>query len=510
MNKETRTYKSIINIFFGFANQIIILVLQFLSKTVFINTLGIEYLGINGLYTNILTVLSISELGFGIAIVYNLYEPLKKGDKEEISALMNYYKKIYNRIAVSITIIGITLIPFLKYIVNTDLELGKLILYYILFLSNTVASYIFIYKSSILNADQKIYIQKKYNTIFLILQFVLQILILYITNNYILYLLIQVICTIINNITISNKVNKLYPYINNKLELSNDKKKKILDNSKDLLIYKINGIILNNTDNILISMLVGTVWVGYYSNYYMVIHGISNLLLTIFSAITGTIGNLILDENKEKKENIFYILNIFSTWIFGMSSIILFTNINDFINIWIGESYILNTEVVYIIILNFYIVGILNPIWLFRDAAGMFKDIKIFSILNSIINIVLSVILGKVYGMFGIFLATAISRIIAVFIPQPFILYKKIFTKKVSKYYVQHLLSLCVLLISLIINAYIMQYINNISIFTIILKSIIIVIITTILYIIFFKGTGFNEYIFELLKKIKRKKHRIE
>lgn len=506
MNKETRTYKSIVNIFFGFMNQIIILLLQFASKTLFIHTLGVEYLGINGLYTNILTVLSISELGFGVAIVYSLYEPLKNNDKKEISALMNYYKKIYNIIAVVIAIIGIALIPFLRYIVNTDLELNKLILYYVLFLINTVASYLFIYKASLLNADQKSYIQKKYSTSFLILQFILQIIILYTIKNYVLYLITYIVCTLLNNITISRKVNKLYPYIKNKEELDKDKKKKVLSDSKDLLIYKVSGIILNNTDNILISILIGTVWVGYYSNYYMIINGISALMLTIFSAMTGTVGNLMLDEDKQKKEKVFYVLNIFSTWIFGMSAIILLVNINDFINLWIGEQYILDWKIVFTIILNFYIVGILNPIWLFRDASGMFKDMKVLSILNAVINIILSIILGKIYGMFGIFLATVISRFTTVFMPQPPKIYKKIFGIKSSKYYIQHVLSICILILSFAISAYITQFINGISILAMIIKSLIIIVITTVLFIVFFKGTGFNEYIIDLLKKIFKSK----
>ena len=206
MKEKSRTFNSIRNIIFSVGVQIGTILITFLSRTIFIKILGSEYLGINGLFTNVLTILSLAELGIGNAIVYSMYKPIANKDEEKIAALMNFYKNIYRIIAIIILVLGTAIIPFLKYIINTDAEIEHLYLYYILFLTNTVSSYFFIYKSSMIIADQKLYIQKTYHFIQIIVQFILQVIILLITHNYTLYLIVQILCTIGNNLALSKKI----------------------------------------------------------------------------------------------------------------------------------------------------------------------------------------------------------------------------------------------------------------------------------------------------------------
>ena len=179
--EKSRTDNSIRNIIFGLISQVIILFLNFISRTIFIKILGNEYLGINGLFSNILMILSLAELGIGNAIIYSMYKPLASNNREKVTAIMNLYKKIYNIIALAIFIIGLTIIPILKFIVNSNIEMKYIIIYYLLYLMNSVISYLFASKTAILNADQKMYIVKIYTLIFTVLQIIIQIVLLYLT-----------------------------------------------------------------------------------------------------------------------------------------------------------------------------------------------------------------------------------------------------------------------------------------------------------------------------------------
>ena len=502
MNKNTRTYKSLRNMIYGVGVQIITLIISFISRTIFIKILGAEYLGINGLFNNILSVLSLAELGFGQAIIYTMYKPLAENDENKITALMNFYKKIYNIIAVTIFLLGIVIVPIIQCLVKTNLDISQVKQYYILFLLNTVMSYVLSYKTSILNADQKQYVQKIYNLLGTIIQFALQTAIILITHNYILYLVMQIIGTLINNLILSIKVDKMYPYIKNEAELSKIEKKNIYSNTISLFLYKTSGVILNNTDNILISMMIGTVWVGYYSNYFMIINAINAFLTIIFYATTGSVGNLNTENNSIKQCKLYETMLLFSGWIYGTCSIVLLFVFNDFIQIWVGNEYVLSNAVVIAIVLNFYMQGILTPAWIFRDTTGLFKQTRYLAMITAIINLVLSIILGKIFGLFGILIATAISRLLTNFWYEPYILYKNIFKQKFSKFLKKQLLFVIIYVLSYIIIYLIVKNIMTISLINICIKAIIAFLVSTIIFLLFFSK---DEDLKKLLEKIRIK-----
>lgn len=495
MLEKSRTYNSIRNIFFGIGSQIIVLFLNFLSRTIFIKVLGTEYLGINGLFSNILTVLSLAELGIGNAIIYSLYKPLAEKDENKISAIMNLYRKVYNVIAISILIIGLLIIPILKYIVNSNIEMNKIILFYLLYLLNSVISYLFVSRTSILNADQKMYIIKRYTVCFLIFQVIIQIIVLYIFKSFELYLIIQILFTLLTNLYGALKVRNLYPFISRKNELEKEMKKDIFSNMKSMFLYKIGGVILNNTDNILISIMISTAAVGYYSNYYMVISAITAFTSIIFSALTGSIGNLNAVESEKKQYNVFKILNFVSAVIYGMISISLIILYNDFIKLWIGKEYIIDYGTISAIVLNFYLIGRLTPVSTYRETLGMFKKTKYIFMITAIINIILSIILGNIYGMFGIIIATAISRIITNRWYEPYILYKDYFKVNIKKYWIKNLIFILMTIINFIIVYYLLRRIEVVNILQFMFKAMLCCIILICLYIIEFRNTYEYKYI---------------
>lgn len=422
------------NVFFGMLQQFITLILTFVTRTVFIKYLNIELLGVNSLFSNILTVLSIADLGFGTAILYSMYKPIAEKDEKKLCELMNFYKKIYTKIALIIFIIGISLLPFLKYLIKEN-NIDNIELYYLLFLIDSVVSYLYAYKVNIINADQKTYIIKEYTLVFYIIRSILQCIVIIIWKNFFIYLLIQILTTMSINIYGAYIAKKMYPFINNKGELDNEEKNKIIDNVKSLFIYKIGGVILNNTDNILISSILGVAIVGYYTNYYTIINAISSITLIIFSTITYSVGNLVASDSKKKQYEIFKKLEFFVTILFSFTSITLVILMDDFIKCWLGSEYIIDFPTVIAIVLNFYMYGVLNSIFMYRDTTGLFNKTKYLSIITSIINIMLSIVLGNIIGLFGIIIATAISRLLTSFWYEPYTLHKIYFSKSTKNYF---------------------------------------------------------------------------
>lgn len=507
MNNGARLSNSMRNVIVGISSQVINLLLSFVSRTIFIKILGITYLGLNGLFTNVLSVLSLAELGIGNAIIFSMYKPLAENDRKKINALMNLYSKAYFIIGIIVAIIGIAIMPFLGYITNGINDIQNIYIIYILYLLNSVISYFFAYKRSIIIADQKNYIITKYQYIFNIMQVIFQVLILIITHNFILYLFIQILCSFFYNLFISMKAEKLYPFLKekNKHRLDEVNKQAIFNNIKALMIYKVAGVALNGTDNIIMSKIVGTIWVGICSNYNLIIGAVTTILSQLFVGITASIGNLNVTENKEKKEQIFNNINFISFWIFGFCSISFWILSSPFIEIWIGKEYVLNNQILFVLILNFYISGMHTVIYTFRDAMGLFRETKYIPVILTIINIILSILLGVKFGILGIFLATAISRLCTSVAMEPYILYKFAFEKKCYRYYLRYIKYLITILFAAIVTNLISSYINENNIMVLLYKGFICLIIPNLIFLFIYRNTSefkyFKNIFINILKK---------
>jgi len=273
MAEESRIQNSKLNILFGFANSFITTILGFVTRSVFIYTLGVNYLGLNGLYTNILSLLSLAELGIGSAITFSLYKPIAEHDNKKIKALMQLYKSAYQKIGIIILVVGLSLVPFLKYLVNFQQNVDiNYQLIYVLFLADSVISYLFFaYRSVIVYANQKGYVLTKYETTFSIIRSVVQFLVLIIFKNYYMYLIIPIMISILKNLLISIKAGKMFPVINEKgkEELDKEEKDSIFKNIYSLALFKISSVVYTSTDNIIISSFLGTAIVGFYFSIFI-------------------------------------------------------------------------------------------------------------------------------------------------------------------------------------------------------------------------------------------------
>lgn len=438
MHVQTRASWTYKNIKFNLINQVIILIVNFISRTLFIRFLGAEFLGINGLYSNILTVLSLAELGIGNVMTFSLYRPLAENNITYINDLLTIYKKIYHIIAIGIAFLGIIMLPFLDLIVNSTISLINLRFYYILYLCNSIASYLVIYKTILLNADQKCYITNSCKTLFIVLQNILQIIFLYFTTNYFTFLSLQLLFTICQNFTLSHIANKIYPFCklnNKKAAVPKHVYNEISNNIKAMFLYKLAVIIINNTDNILISIIKGTVFVGYYSNYCMIINTLTTFISMVITGMQASLGNLNALNDKKRSYEIFKVLILFFNIITIFCISCLVTSLQDFIDIWLGAEYRIDVFAFNAILINFYISNIVNPVWIYRESLGLFRQIKYIMMLTAVINIVLSVILGRIYGLGGIIIATALARILTVVWYEPIVLYKAKFEDLVRHYF---------------------------------------------------------------------------
>jgi len=285
----------------------ITIIIGFVAQRIFIQTLGTEYLGINGLFTNILSMLGIVELGLGSAIIYHLYKPIAEENKEEIKSLMLFYKMGYRAIGFIIAMIGLLIIPFLPLIVGKITISENITYIYFLFLMDIVASYLLTYKRSILYANQKTYIVNLVHIGYLIIMNVMQLTFLVLTKNYILYLWIKIICRILENIVITLIANHMYAYIKEKKvkKLSKKVRKSIFMKVKGLVYHKIGTFIVLGTDNIIISSFLCVTTVGLYSNYNLIIQALNNLFSQIFNSITASVGNLLVEEDKKKSYQVY-------------------------------------------------------------------------------------------------------------------------------------------------------------------------------------------------------------
>ena len=309
-----RTINSLKNSIISIIMYIVTILIGLISQKIFINILGNEYLGINSLFANIISMLSIAELGFGAAIIYNLYRPIAEDNREEIKSLIKFYKISYRIIALIVAFIGISIIPFISNIVGKINITDSIYLIYILFLTDTVVSYLLTYKRSILYADQKTYIINIVHIVYLVLMNLFQIIVLYTTKNFILYLLIKIIFRILENIIITLIANKKYSYLREKdiKDISEKTRKNIITKVKGLLFHKIGGFVVLGTDNIIISKFLGVVTVGLYSNYYMIISAVNNLFTQVFNSITATVGNLLIEKNAMQINPTIYIKQCYS------------------------------------------------------------------------------------------------------------------------------------------------------------------------------------------------------
>lgn len=417
--------------------SLVTILVGLVAQRIFINTLGTEYLGINGLFTSIVSMLALAELGLGYAVYYHLYTPLANNDSGKIKSIIGFYKISFRYIAVTVLLLGACLVPFLSVIVG-DVNINESIyVIYILFLADIVFSYLFSYKRAVLYADQNNHIISMVHLGYLIVLNATQIIALIVTKNYYLYLLIKVAMRLTENIVLTFISNNKYPYLKERSikKLDQSTKSEILKKVRGLAFHKVGAYVILGTDNIIISIFFGITTVGLYSNYYLVIGAITMIVTQVFTAITASVGNLLVKAKSPKSYEVYIKLRFGNFWLATFSSISLLIVMDSFITIWIGEQFLLPFGVLLALTLNLYSTLIRASMGSFKDAAGIFHQDRFVPILESIANIVFSIVLLQMLGLAGVFLGTVCSALILHLYSYPKFVIKPIFKQSYSSYY---------------------------------------------------------------------------
>lgn len=411
---DSRIKNGIRNIFAGFINKIVLIFLPFVTRTVIVYVLGSEYLGLGSLFSSILMVLNLSELGIGSALVYSMYKPVAENDMLKIKALLAVYKKIYAYIGVAILAIGLCFLPFIHTIIKGDVPASmNLYILYIMYLSNASISYfIFAHKKALLIAYQRSDVISNVNTVLNICVYTVQIMVLLLLKDYYIYVAVFIFSTITENIIIGKKAQIHFPYIEADGRISAEDKKVIIQHTKGIALQKVCSTSRNSLDSIVISMFLGLNMIAIYSNYYYIMISIHNILYQIPDSIRATVGNSVASESVDKNFrdfNCMYLLNMF---ICGWATCFLYCMFQPFMELWMGPNMMFSQVSVVLVCLYFTLLSLADVVALYKDAAGLWWYGRYRVLIEAIANLILNFVLGYFWGVNGILLATIITIIL--------------------------------------------------------------------------------------------------
>lgn len=496
------------NIAFGILNKLITTFYPFLIRTFIIHKIGAEYLGLNSLFSAILQVLNLTELGFSSAVVFSMYKPIAEDDEITLCAILKFYKKVYFLVGLIITILGVAILPLVPYLIKGDAPEGISIrLLYLIYLANTTISYfLFAYKTSLLNAYQRIDIISTINTVVYIVVYTLQLLVVIYTKNFYLFAATYLLSTISINISTALCTKKLFPKLHCEGKLDNKIKIQIKTKIKGLMISKVTGMSRNSLDSIFISLYVGLVETAIYNNYFYILSAVSGFVIIFNSSIAAGIGNSLEIESEQKNYLDFKKLNFLYMWISGWTAICMLCLYQPFTEIFFGKNMLFPINTVIMFCAYYYQLRTGDILSSYADARGLWWELRFASITEAILNILLNFLLGKYFGSIGIVSATTISLFITSFFIGSRLSIKYVFPNfKYREYIKQHLLYITVTMIIASITFTICSHINvHNKLLYLILCGLICIIVPNLLYIsIYFRFQIFQDSVKWFIEKIK-------
>lgn len=489
--------------------KIVHMFVQFVMRTAFIYFLGNEYTGISGLFTDILQVLSVMELGLDSSMVYALYKPLVHKDEKRISALLLFYKKAFFVIGIMVLVGGAALLPFLDNIVHDVPNISENIKgIFLIYVMTSAFSYLLIYRVVLLRADQQSRIISNWNSLVDLAECLIEVVLVALLRNFYAYLGVRFIAAIMRNVLLSIITVRRYPnFFNNSLErLPKEEKKTLFRDLSCITIYNLSGVVINSTDSIFISVFAGTVQVAVIGNFTLIINSVSTAIGQVVNASKASIGNLAATSSKDKQEKIFNRMNFALFWIACVVCTCFISLLNLFVgSIWFEESYKIAESIIAVMVINFFIAIMVLPVESFRTANGIFAQGWYRPAIMAILNILLDIYMGSRWGIMGIFLATSISRVLTQVWFDPYLVYKLVFKKSVKDYYIKYVIYVLVTVLSCITAAILCHAVHVTNRFIDFAGRMLIAGIIPNIYIcIFFHGTEEFTYYRKILRKLWR------
>ena len=462
------------------------IVMPFLMRTAMIYLMGVQYLGLNSLFTSILQVLNLAELGVGSAMIYSMYKPIAEDDNTTICALMKLYRTYYRVIGLVIAIIGCILTPFIPKLISGEIPHGlNIYILYLLNLGATVLSYwLYAYKNSILQAHQRTDIVSKVTLVTSTIQYILQLLVLWLLKNYYLYVVVMLATQALTNVATAVVADKLYPQFSPKGKLPKGETSKINGRIKDLFTAKIGGIIVNSADTIVISAFLGLTALAVYQNYYFILTSITGFITIVFSAVTAGIGNSLVVETNEKNFKDLKVFTFIICWVSGFCSCCFLNLYQPFMELWVGKDLMLDFSIVVCFVIYFYVCEVNQLLNTYKDAGGIWHEDRFRPLVTAITNLGMNLVMVQFWGLYGIILSTVLSMLL---VGMPWLfhnLFTTMFEKKNMKKYLRSLaFYLSISIIACITSVIVCDFINFGLLATIIIRFIICLIVPNLIFL---------------------------
>lgn len=509
MAKIERTKNATRNIIFGIILKVYQILVPFLMRTAIIYLMGVQYLGLNSLFTSILQVLNLAELGVGSAMIYSMYKPIAEDNNAEICALMQLYRTYYRIIGFIIAVVGLILTPFIPKLISGDVPQGiNIYILYLLNLGATVLSYwLYAYKNSILQAHQRVDIVSKVTLVTNTIQYGLQLLVLWLFKNYYLYVVVLLATQALTNIVTAICADKLYPQFRPKGQVAVEEKHAINNRIKDLFTSKVGGIIYDSADTIVISSFLGLTVLAIYQNYFYILNAITGLITVVFSACTAGIGNSIVVETKEKNYEDLNKFTFMICWGAGFCTVCLLCLYQPFMELWVGRDLMLSYSAVVCFVVYFFVRQLNSLFNMYKDASGMWHEDRFRPLVAALTNLALNLILVQFIGVYGILISTVFAIIC---VGMPWLLHNLftvIFEKKQLLGYLKKLLYYCcVIFVSCIATCFVCSKVNVGLIATLVIRGAICVIFPNLIYLLaYYKRIEFTDSLLLVNKMTKGK-----
>lgn len=432
------------NIVWGMIGRVVTTLLPFVLRTIMIKTIGEEYLGLSSLFTSMLSMLNLAELGLGSAMVYYMYKPVAEEKHDEICALLRLYRNLYRVIGLIVLFSGLLLIPFLdSFISGTYPRDINIVILYLIYLGDTVLSYtLFAYRQSLLTVYQRSDVIFKIQILINLLLYIIQIVILLFTKSYYAYIIVKPVFTVMNNVIVLCATKKMYPEYECKGKVAKNQIKEIGNKVKALAGHKVGTTIISSADSIVISAFLGLTMVARYGNYYTIVIAIISIMGMVVNSILAGIGNGLVIGTKEENYALFKNINFILLWIVSWCAICFLCLFQPFMILWVGEEMLLPFSSVILFVVYYYSWQCRVGVLLFKDAAGQWNADFWKPYVSAIVNLIVNIILVNIIGLNGVLISTILTMIIINIPWETHVLFKHVFLRPTREYYLSQLLQI--------------------------------------------------------------------
>ncbi len=502
-----RTRNSIINSIAGASGYLVQMFSNFIVRATFVECLGESVLGVNALFTNIISMLALAELGLGTGLIYKLYKPVADHDVPRIESLLRFYKRAYTLIGAVILALGFAL-SFFVYLFDQDRTFSRTYMgvTFFLFVLDVLASYLFAHQKALITADQKNYVINVAHAGAQLATCIFQIILLLTTQSFILYIVAKIVCRVGEGLVIYARYRKMYPdiHLKNCEKISRDEKNDLFHNINAMLYHKVGAFSLTSTSNMIITYFVNLVMGGIYSNYTLITNTLNNLIAQVFQGVTASFGDLIHTEDSQRAYEKFNLLYYINFLLVSFCTTGLLVMIQPFITLWLGEKYLLGGGTLLLILLYFYIYSMRRVIFLARDSAGLYRPDKYMPLIEAALNLGLAFILVQYWGVNGVLVANLVSMLLIPFWIQPMIVYKHIFHRSVRAYFFRYGLYFAAALVSAAAAYFLCSWIPadwNLWL-SLLIRGVVCLVVPNALNLLFFARTAECRYVCRLAGSI--------